>query len=159
MSIITLKKNVYNYLEVYMRLWSIHPKYLDTKGLLATWREGLLAKKVLEGNTKGYKNHPQLIRFKNYSDPLLLINAFLTTIYNEAVSRNYNFDKSKINLINLENTIPVTNKQIEYEFQHLLKKLKIRDEKRYHKYKNTKNILSNPIFYIVDGDIESWEIL
>ncbi|MBZ4683793.1 MAG: hypothetical protein JG768_1220 [Fusobacteriales bacterium] len=66
MSIITLKKNVYNYLEVYMRLWSIHPKYLDTKGLLATWREVLLAKKVLEGNTKGYKNHPQLIRFKNY---------------------------------------------------------------------------------------------
>ncbi|WP_368086417.1 pyrimidine dimer DNA glycosylase/endonuclease V [Nitrosomonas sp. Nm34] len=26
-----------------MRLWSIHPKYLDAKGLLALWREGLQA--------------------------------------------------------------------------------------------------------------------
>ena len=55
-----------------MRLWSIHPKYLDTKGLLAVWREALLAKKVLENKTKGYKNHPQLERFKQQNDPLKL---------------------------------------------------------------------------------------
>ena len=46
-----------------MRLWSLHPKYLDIKGLVACWREGLLARKVLLDQTKGYKNHPQLIRF------------------------------------------------------------------------------------------------
>nr|WP_243687290.1 pyrimidine dimer DNA glycosylase/endonuclease V [Methanobacterium formicicum] len=48
-----------------MRLWSLHPKYLDVKGLVALWREGLLARAVLKGKTKGYTNHPQLIRFKN----------------------------------------------------------------------------------------------
>lgn len=64
-----------------MRLWSIHPKYLDTKGLLAVWREGLLAKKVLEGKTKGYKNHPQLNRFKKLADPLAAINAYLYQIF------------------------------------------------------------------------------
>ena len=47
-----------------MRLWSVHPKYLDSKGLVALWREALLAKQVLEGGTKGYRNHPQLDRFK-----------------------------------------------------------------------------------------------
>ncbi len=47
-----------------MRLWSLHPKYLDRQGLLAVWREGLLAQKVLQGKTKGYKNHPQLKRFQ-----------------------------------------------------------------------------------------------
>jgi hypothetical protein len=47
-----------------MRIWSIHPKYLDIKGLVALWREALLAKHVLEGRTKGYRNHPQLDRFK-----------------------------------------------------------------------------------------------
>ncbi|MEN6399799.1 MAG: pyrimidine dimer DNA glycosylase/endonuclease V, partial [Rectinema sp.] len=29
-----------------MRLWTLHPQYLDQKGLTAAWREGLLAKKV-----------------------------------------------------------------------------------------------------------------
>ena len=43
-----------------MRLWSLHPKYLDKLGLLGLWRESLLAQKVLLGKTKGYKNHPQL---------------------------------------------------------------------------------------------------
>jgi len=38
-----------------MRLWTIHPKYLDAKGLVALWRETLLAKHVLEGKTPGYK--------------------------------------------------------------------------------------------------------
>ena len=41
-----------------MKLWSIHPKYLDAKGLVALWREALLAQKVLDGKTEGYKNHP-----------------------------------------------------------------------------------------------------
>ncbi len=68
-----------------MRIWSIHPKYLDTKGLVALWRETLLAKNVLTGNTKGYKNHPQLLRFKNTENPLDAINQYLTEIYKEAV--------------------------------------------------------------------------
>jgi hypothetical protein len=53
-----------------MRLWSIHPGYLDAKGLVALWREALLAQNVLLRNTKGYKKHPQLEQFNNTSNPI-----------------------------------------------------------------------------------------
>ena len=78
-----------------MRIWSIHPKYLDSKGLVALWRETLLAKHVLEDKTKGYRNHPQLNRFKSYSEPLAAINLYLNGVYNEALNRQYNFDYTK----------------------------------------------------------------
>jgi len=144
-----------------MRLWSLHPKYLDTKGLLAVWREGLLAKKVLEGKTKGYKNHPQLIRFKNSKDPLLYINAYLYQIYLEASRRGYKFDLSKITPAEVEEKIPVTKGQVIYEFHHLLKKLEKRDKKKYEEIKNLNpdEIEVNPIFKIVEGEIEHWEKL
>ena len=77
-----------------MRLWSIHPKYLDAKGLVALWREGLLAQNVLLGNTKGYKNHPQLIRFKNSENPYGAIAEYLRYVVNEADNRGYNFNRS-----------------------------------------------------------------
>ena len=67
-----------------MRIWSLHPKYLDTKGLVALWRETLLAKQVLQNKTKGYRNHPQLNRFKNHSEPLEAINYYLSIVFKEA---------------------------------------------------------------------------
>nr|WP_075859757.1 pyrimidine dimer DNA glycosylase/endonuclease V [Carboxydothermus pertinax] len=140
-----------------MRLWSIHPKYLDTKGLLALWREGLLAKKVLEGKTKGYRNHPQLERFKKSTYPLLYLNAYLYQVYLEAKSRGYNFDQSKIEVVNFLPPIPVTIGQIKYEFEHLLNKLIIRDKNRYSKIKNTTEISVNPVFKIIPGEVEGWE--
>ena len=78
-----------------MRLWSLHPKYLDSKGLVALWREGLLARAVLKGETKGYKNHPQLIRFKNHENPLAAINTYLLNVYRESERRFYNFNRKK----------------------------------------------------------------
>ncbi|MDP4189551.1 MAG: pyrimidine dimer DNA glycosylase/endonuclease V, partial [Bacteroidota bacterium] len=80
-----------------MRLWSIHPQYLDRQGLLALWREALLAKHVLEGKTKGYKKHPQLVRFKTTEKPLDCINQYLSAVYEEAVKRGYDFERNKIN--------------------------------------------------------------
>ncbi len=118
-----------------MRLWSLTPKYLDTKGLLAVWREGLLAKKVLEERTKGYKNHPQLIRFKNFEEPLAAINSYLYYIFLESQYRGYSFDKSKIKLIELRNIITVTKGQLTYELGHLLKKLRIRDSEKFNEIK------------------------
>ena len=140
-----------------MRIWSINPEYLDAKGLVALWRETLLAKNVLEGNTKGYKNHPQLERFKSQPSPVACINAYLTEVYNEATKRNYNFNKEKIGNTQGSITINVTSGQIEYEFTHLLKKLKIRDPKKYKKYKNCKNIKHFPTFKVIPGKIETWE--
>jgi len=140
-----------------MRLWSIHPEYLDTKGLLAVWREGLLAKKVLLGKTKGYKNHPQLNRFKRTKDPLSAINAYLYQIFLDAEKRGYKFDKEKIDKVLLKEKIKVTSGQVSYEFDHLLRKLKIRDEKKYERLKNIIKIEVNPIFKLRKGDIEEWE--
>ncbi len=81
-----------------MRIWSLHPKYLDTKGLVALWRETLLAKNVLEGNTKGYKNHPQLKRFKNSEYPVQVINQYLSAVYLESLTRGYHFNIAKFNI-------------------------------------------------------------
>ncbi|MFH8080504.1 MAG: pyrimidine dimer DNA glycosylase/endonuclease V [Candidatus Aenigmatarchaeota archaeon] len=139
-----------------MRLWSLHPKYLDSKGLVAQWREGLLAKKVLEGKTKGYKNHPQLQRFKLYPEPIKAINSFLTYTLEEAERRGYKFDRSKIQITHLKGVIDVKRGQLKYEFRYLLKKLERRDKKKFKEIMN-EEIEPSPLFNVVDGGIEDWE--
>ncbi|MCX7821545.1 MAG: pyrimidine dimer DNA glycosylase/endonuclease V [Brevinematales bacterium] len=141
-----------------MRLWSISPEYLDTRGILAVWREGLLARKVLLGETKGYKFHPQLERFKNYIDPIEAIDSFLTYVYLESKKRGYNFDVTKINFSKKEKLIKITSGQIYFEFDHLLNKLKERDYERYNLIKNLKDIEPNPVFDVYLSEaIERWE--
>lgn len=142
-----------------MRLWSLHPKYLDAKGLIAVWREGLLAQKVLMGKTQGYKNHPQLIRFRNCLHPTEAINAFLFYIWLEAQDRGYCFNKRKIKRRASASTIFLSEGQLYYEFSHLLIKLKKRDEFLFKKLQpmRPKEIEINPIFSLVPGKIETWE--
>ena len=140
-----------------MRLWTIHPKYLDTKGLVALWREALLAKKVLQNKIRGYKNHPQLIRFKNQSSPVNAINCYLLEIFKESQNRNFKFDIRKIGSLQPVIRIPVSSGQIKYEFGHLLKKLKERDPVQYRKLKNQIKIAPHPLFKKVRGAIEKWE--
>ena len=114
-----------------MRIWSLHPKYLDAKGLVALWRETLLAKHVLENKTKGYKNHPQLTRFKCLKNPVDAINHYLFFVIDEAQQRGYKFDNSKIASTFKRSKLTVTKGQMNYETQHLLKKLKTRDPERF----------------------------
>jgi hypothetical protein len=142
-----------------MRLWSLNPDYLDRAGLLAVWREGLLARKVIEGETKGYKNHPQLIRFNDCEVPLLAINSYLYYIFLESKLRGYSFDKSKVSGDRLKHIITVTRGQIRFELKHLLKKLKKRDSNKYKEVKDITHdkIELNPIFIQIDGEIEYWE--
>ena len=64
-----------------MRIWSVHPRYLDRQGLLACWRESLLAQAVLADATKGYQHHPQLERFREQPDPLVAIGAYLAGLH------------------------------------------------------------------------------
>ena len=142
-----------------MRIWSLHPRYLDTKGLVAVWREALLAKQVLEGKTKGYKNHPQLNRFKVMKKPVEVINQYLSEIYFEALKRNFNFDKQKINWNFEKNRMNVTIGQLDYEASHLLKKLHSRDIKRYEELKTNLTFETHPLFKLVEGTIENWEII
>ncbi len=142
-----------------MRIWSIHPKYLDTKGLVALWRETLLAKHVLEGKTKGYRNHPQLDRFKRTDKPVDGINQYLATVYKEALTRNYNFDKEKIDWNFEPILMNVTSGQMKNETEHLLNKLKSRDQEKFDSLKSMKKVEQHPIFKIIKGDIEKWEII
>jgi len=141
-----------------MRIWSLHPKYLDAKGLVALWRETLLAKNVLEGKTTGYRNHPQLNRFKQSERSLDAINQYLSEVYVESLNRNYNFDKQKINWQFEKSQLTVTEGQLNYEVKHLLEKLKARDLNKYEELRAKSTFDINPLFKIVDGDIENWEI-
>ncbi|MGL6194043.1 MAG: pyrimidine dimer DNA glycosylase/endonuclease V [Thermoguttaceae bacterium] len=143
-----------------MRLWSLHPENLDTQGLLAVWREGLLAQKVLEGKTSGYRNHPQLDRFKEQSDPILAISRYLLEVFREAQRREYNFSEEKIakkTKSRLQNPIPVTFGQIVFEREHLHKKLLVRAPELAEKLPLPKKISLHPSFIVVPGNVESWE--
>ena len=140
-----------------MRLWSLHPKYLDTQGLLALWREGLLAQKVLQGKTKGYKNHPQLERFKVQKNPVSAIAAYLKEVWREARRRGYQFDAAKIAAHRKGAPIPVTRGQLEYEYAWLCSKLKTRDPVRYKEAILVKSIAVHPNFKRVAGPVAAWE--
>jgi len=142
-----------------MRLWSIHPGYLDSKGLVALWREALLAQNVLLGKTKGYKNHPQLIRFKNADNSEAAIASYLRCVADEADKRNYKFDRGKIPISSECSRLEVAEGQLEYEFKHLLSKLKVRDPSRHEELKSIKKIETHPLFIKVNGGIEKWEVI
>jgi hypothetical protein len=142
-----------------MRLWSLHPSYLDAKGLVALWRESLLANHVLEGKTRGYKNHPQLDRFKNSTKPIDAIDQYLAGVHKEAIRRSYQFDERKINWNYQPGKLTVTRGQLEYEIKHLLKKLRVRDENKYKALKALNALAAHPLFKIVEGEIEPWEII
>lgn len=140
-----------------MRLWSIHPQHLDRIGLIALWREALLAKKVLAGQTKGYRHHPQLIRFQASGQPLIFIDKYLESIYAEAFSRCYNFDSSKFNARSLAAKLAVSSGQLAYESEHLLKKMQQRAPSEIWRLSGMVEI--NPIFKIINGGIADWEKL
>lgn len=142
-----------------MRIWSIHPKYLDTKGLVALWREALLAKHVLEGKTKGYRNHPQLDRFKQTDRPVDAIYQYLAAVHDEALARGYNFDRTKIDRKFISSEITVTTGQIKYETAHLLSKLMSRDKARFDELQKLHGLELHPLFKTVNGGIEKWEVI
>ena len=142
-----------------MRIWSLHLKYLDAKGLVALWRETLLAQHVLEGKTKGYKNHPQLIRFKKSKYPIDAINYYLKFIFEEAESRGYHFSEEKFDSHCKKVKLSVTDGQMKYEMEHLLKKLKTRDPVLFKKIKSIKEFIPHPMFTITKGEIEDWEVI
>lgn len=139
-----------------MRLWSLNPKHLDPKGLVALWREALLAQKVLCGKTKGYRNHPQLSRFREHPHPKGAIASYLVEIWKESKRRGYHFDKSKILKNRTDEKIPVTIGQLKYEHQWLYSKIKVRAPSFFQLVKKEK-AEKNPVFRIVPGKIETWE--
>jgi hypothetical protein len=137
-----------------MRLWSTHPQYLDGKGLVALWREGLLAQAVLAGQTRGYRNHPQLERFRDHDGAIA---AYLHHVVDEAESRGYKFDRSKLPRRKSALRIDVTDGQLRYEWQHLLTKLHNRDPARHARFANIIDPSPHPFFVVVAGSVAAWE--
>ncbi|MGV8074910.1 MAG: pyrimidine dimer DNA glycosylase/endonuclease V [Syntrophobacteraceae bacterium] len=141
-----------------MRIWTLHPKYLDAKGLVSVWREALLAQAVLGGKTRGYRNHPQLLRFKAQDNPSAAIGAYLKCVYEEAVRRGYRFDCSRIADKSIPEPISVSVGQLLFEWNHLIEKLKTRDYARYERLRVLSEPEPHPLFHIVEGGVESWEM-
>jgi len=140
-----------------LRLWSIHPKYLDRVGLIALWREALLAQKVLQGGTSGYRSHPQLDRFRKHRRPEHAIAGYLMGVWRESKKRGYHFNRGKIALRPSSMRIPVTQGQLAYEVIRLGRKLKQRDPERYMELCAIEDVESHPLFIIVEGPAEAWE--
>lgn len=140
-----------------MRLWSLHPKYLDARGLVALWREALLAQAVLRGKTNGYRHHPQLVRFRAQPSPLGAIGDYLRGVYTEARRRGYTFEAQKITPARNSGILTVTRGQLMYEWSHLLVKLAIRDPELYERLSHVNRPQVHPSFRIIPGGVESWE--
>lgn len=140
-----------------MRLWSLHPQYLDPQGLVALWRETLLAQAVLRQQTRGYRNHPQLDRFKSHKAPLSAMSRYLRVIHAESVRRGYRFDKSKLTPVQGRVGLAVTTGQLAYEWQHLMAKLRLRNPAMYRAWAETETPDPHPIFTLRDGPVEKWE--
>lgn len=142
-----------------MRLWTLHPEYLDTRGLVALWREALLAQAVLRGETRGYTHHPQLMRFRESPSPLKSIACYLNAVQAEAKRRNYNFNAGKIHASGRARKIAVSRGQLYYEWAHLKAKLRVRAPSWLTKLRSVPDPKAHPLFRIVPGKIEKWEII
>jgi hypothetical protein len=140
-----------------MRLWSLHPRYLDAAGLVALWREGLLAQAVLAGRTRGYAQHPQLNRFRSQNDPCAAVSSYLHHVVDEAERRGYSFDRSKLPAVAAPESIELTNGQLLYEWTHLKRKLWTRDRGRHRELAALKRPRPHPSFVVVTGPIADWE--
>jgi len=141
-----------------MRLWTLHPQYLDSRGLVALWREALLAQAVLSRKTVGYRHHPQLLRFRNSASPAAAIAVYLQGVYVEARQRGYRFDATKINAGGDVEPIVTTQGQLDFEWRHLHSKLQQRDRSRLADLQNIKNPIPHPMFLIIPGEVAAWEV-
>lgn len=140
-----------------MRLWTIHPKYLDPQGLVALWREALLARAVLRGQTRGYRHHPQLDRFQSHAASRSAINAYLRGVLLEAESRGYAFDPAKVGPVRGAIRISATAGQLIYEWQHLLRKLRARSPAYHRRWRAIAVPDPHPLFRVVSGPVAPWE--
>jgi hypothetical protein len=145
-----------------MRLWSLHPCYLDWKGLGALWREGLLAQAVMLGRTRGWRSHTQLDRFRGHGEPVAAIGFYLLKIHEEASSRGYRYDKSKIvDPVEGVSRIEITDGQLLQEKRILMERLARRASRKYDELKDRERSedvpTPHPLFTVVEGDVEPWE--
>ena len=140
-----------------LRLWSLHPRYLDSVGLVALWREGLLAQAVLLGRTRGYTRHPQLLRFREQEDPVGAIAGYLHHVALEAEQRGYAFDRAKLSPVIHTAPLVLADGQLLVEWRHLKTKLSTRSPELYREIERVRRPLPHPSFVVVRGPVAVWE--
>lgn len=140
-----------------MRLWTLHPQYLDAQGLVALWREALLARAVLRGLTRGYRHHPQLARFHSHAMPRAAISAYLDGVHVEAGARGYAFDRTKVGPVRAVDPIAATSGQLEFEWQHLMRKLRARSPETHERWRRERSLRVHPLFVPGEGPVADWE--
>ena len=140
-----------------MRLWTVHPRYLDRQGLTGLWREALLAQAVLRGLTRGYRSHPQLLRFQAHPEPLAAIAAYLREVEAEAARRGYRFNGALIPELPSPAPIPETEGQLAVEWAHLKAKLGQRSPDRWASYQGLVLPEPHPLFILQAGPRRDWE--
>lgn len=140
-----------------MRLWSLHPDLLDRAALVAGWREGLLAQKVLRGLTTGYRNHPQLARFRTLDDPVVGVATWLHGLADEADTRGYRFDRARIVTGPAELRLPLTDGQFALEWRHLKAKVTDRAPEWAARLDRVREPRPHPLFDLVPGPVADWE--
>jgi hypothetical protein len=140
-----------------LRLWSLHPSFLDQKALVAVWREALLARAVLRGATRGYRSHPQLQRFRQHPGPVSAINHYLRHIADEADRRGYRFDRSKIGPVRNREPMDVSSGQLQFELEHLRRKVLARAPGELARLPAGARLKAHPLFRICRGPIAAWE--
>ena len=137
-----------------MRLWTVHPRYLDSQGLVTLWREALLAQAVLRGRTRGYRHHPQLDRFRAAAAPRSAINAYLAEVLAEARRRGYAFDARKVGPVRVRSRLACNVGQLDYEWRHLMRKLRARSPAVHRRWRGTAAPEAHPLFRLHPGGIE-----
>jgi hypothetical protein len=140
-----------------VRLWSLHPRFLDSAGLVALWREGLLARAVLRGATKGYRHHPQLERFCDSGRPVACLDTYLAAVCEEADRRGYRFDRSKLGRRRFRGRLRVTADQLAFEWAHLLAKVRRRRPAHARTLARVSTPRANPLFRVIAGPVAPWE--
>lgn len=132
--------------------------YLDRRGLVALWREGLLAQAVLRGATRGYRHHPQLTRFSQCRAPVSVLASYLRVVHDEASHRGYTFRRAKV-ARTAERAWPltVTRAQLAFEWSHLLAKVAERDVAWWRSLARVRRARPHPMFTLVDGPVAEWE--
>lgn len=150
-----------------MRLWSVHPKVLDQKALVACWRESLLAQAVLGGLTRGYQRHPQLQRWRAHAAPLAALGGYLAGLWWEADRRGYHFNAAKIIIappkfpavlrLPAALCLPVSDGQLRFELAHLQAKITQRAPGELWRIAELTEPVCAPSFRVVPGGVADWE--
>jgi len=146
-----------------MRLWTLHPRYLDSRGLVSLWREALLAQAALAGKAGSFGSHPQLARFRQARSAKDAIRSYLLAIHAESLRRGFRFTLERIDGSGEQGArdagvLVVTRGQLDYEWEQLRDRLRKRSPAALLKTSEPFCPDPHPLFQVVRGPVAAWEV-